>query len=73
MTVRIPDELAGFVDALVAEGRADSRADAISKALARERRRQIAERDAELLSARDGTGDLSSVATHAADTPLDID
>jgi Arc/MetJ-type ribon-helix-helix transcriptional regulator len=39
LTVRIPDELAGFVDQDVAEGRAVSRADAIAKALAREQRR----------------------------------
>jgi Arc/MetJ-type ribon-helix-helix transcriptional regulator len=74
LTVRIPDELAGFVDKDVADGRASSRADAIAKALAREQRRRVAERDAELLlAARSATNDLDGLAEHAASTPLEID
>ena len=74
MTVRIPDELAGFVDQQVADGRATSRADAIAQALAREQRRRTAERDAELLRAdRHRSDDLDRLAEHAAGTPLDID
>jgi Arc/MetJ-type ribon-helix-helix transcriptional regulator len=74
LTVRIPDELAGFVDQDVADGRAASRADAIAKALAREKRRRTAERDAELLIAHRGEVDeLGGLAEHAASTPLEID
>jgi Arc/MetJ-type ribon-helix-helix transcriptional regulator len=74
LTVRIPDELAGFVDQDVAEGRAVSRADAIAKALAREQRRRAAERDVELLLAHRGElNDLDGLAEHAATTPLEID
>ena len=74
LTVRIPDELAGFVDQDVADGHAASRADAIAKALAREKRRRVAERDAELLIAHRGQlGDLDGLAEHAAKTPLELD
>jgi Arc/MetJ-type ribon-helix-helix transcriptional regulator len=74
LTVRIPDELAGFVDQDVAEGRAASRADAIAKALAREQRRRAAERDVELLLAhRSELNDLDALAEHAGTTPLEID
>jgi Arc/MetJ-type ribon-helix-helix transcriptional regulator len=74
LTVRIPDQLAVFVDQDVAEGRAASRADAIAKALAREQRRRVAERDAELLIAhRVEHNDLDTLAEHAASTPLEID
>lgn len=45
MTVRIPDDLAEFVDQAVAEG-AKSRADVITRALRREMRRKLAEKDA---------------------------
>jgi Arc/MetJ-type ribon-helix-helix transcriptional regulator len=74
LTVRIPDELAGFVDQDVADGRAASRADAIAKALARERRRRAAEHDVALLIAHRGKlDDLDELAEHAANTPLEID
>lgn len=74
LTVRIPDELAGFVDQDVADGRAASRADAIAKALAREQRRRAAERDVELLIANRGeSADLDELAEHAANTPLELD
>ena len=74
LTIRIPDELAGFVDQDVADGRAASRADAIAKALAREQRRRAAERDVELLIAHRGaSNDLDELAEHAANTPLELD
>jgi Arc/MetJ-type ribon-helix-helix transcriptional regulator len=74
LTVRIPDELAGFVDQDVADGRAVSRADAIAKALAREQRRRVAERDVALLIAhKRGRNDLDGLAEYSADTPLELD
>jgi Arc/MetJ-type ribon-helix-helix transcriptional regulator len=48
ITVRLPDELVGFLDAVVESGGARSRSDVVAKALEREPRRLIAERDAEI-------------------------
>lgn len=78
MTIRVPDELAQFVDQSVADGRATSRADAIAQALAREHRRRTAERDVQLLIADrasnpDHPHDLDALADHAGSTPLDIE
>jgi Arc/MetJ-type ribon-helix-helix transcriptional regulator len=77
-TIRVPDELADFVDQSVRDGRATSRADAIAQALSREHRRRVAERDLELLIAyraahADDSDDLGALAEMAADTTLDID
>jgi Arc/MetJ-type ribon-helix-helix transcriptional regulator len=49
ITVRLPEELVEFVDKLVSEGAAASRASVVARALARERRRVAAERDLEIL------------------------
>ncbi|WP_091537706.1 ribbon-helix-helix domain-containing protein [Modestobacter sp. DSM 44400] len=70
MAVRLPDELVRFVDQLVADGRAPSRAAVVSQALQRERRREVAERDAAILAAADDD-DLDALAEHAARTSLD--
>ena len=51
--VRIPDELIEFIDRLVADGRAPSRAAVINRALQRERRREDEARDAAILAARE--------------------
>ena len=45
MTVRIPDDVAEFIDQLVSDG-AKSRAEVITRALKREQRRLRAQRDA---------------------------
>lgn len=47
IAVRLPDELVRYVDAQVAEGAASSRADLITRVLAREERRQRALADIE--------------------------
>ena len=72
IAVRLPDELVEFIDNLVSSGRATSRADAISQALRRERRHEIAARDATIL-ATTGTydDDLDALARHAAAVPMD--
>ncbi|PRX48227.1 hypothetical protein B0I33_10441 [Prauserella shujinwangii] len=72
IAVRLPDELVSFVDEVVGEGRAASRADLVARALEHERRRILAERDIELLS-RTATepDELAGLAEHAARTPLD--
>ncbi|MDQ2729349.1 MAG: type II toxin-antitoxin system ParD family antitoxin [Actinomycetota bacterium] len=71
VTVRLPDELVGFIDALVENGRAGSRAAVVTAAVERERRRRVAERDATILAAEGGNDDLDDLAVFAARTPLE--
>lgn len=71
IAVRLPEELVEFIDRLVADGRASSRAAVVSQALQRERRRELAARDAAILAADGEDDDLDALAEHAARTPLD--
>ena len=71
IAVRLNEELVEFIDRLVADGRAPSRAAVVSRALQRERRREIAARDAAILAAEGDDEDLDALAEHAARTPLD--
>lgn len=72
IAVRLPDELVRFLDDLVSDGRATSRADVVARALRRERRRELAARDAVILAGLAGEDDdLDDLAAHAARTPLD--
>lgn len=72
IAVRLPDDIVSFIDQLVGEGKAASRADMVSRALDRERRRVIAERDIELLARAAGKADgLEGLAEHASQTPMD--
>lgn len=73
IAVRLPDELVGFVDRLVADGAAPSRAAVVSRALERERRRTVAERDAEILARVGDDPDMQRLAEHAAGAPLPLD
>lgn len=68
IAVRLPDELVSFIDHVVQEGKASSRADLVFRALERERRRFIAERDIALLTGG-VPDDLDGIEEHAA--PLD--
>ena len=70
IAVRLPEELVQFIDRLVAEGRVPSRAAAVSQALQRERRREVAARDAAILAAQPDD-DLDSLAEHAVGIPID--
>lgn len=72
IAVRLPEELVEFVDQLVSDGRAPSRAAVVSRALHRELRREVAARDAAILTAA-GTpeDDMDALAYHAARVPLD--
>lgn len=73
IAVRLPEDIVDFVDELVRDGQADSRAIVVRRALERERRRSIAARDAEIL-ARVGTdADMDSLAEHVAQAPLDLE
>jgi hypothetical protein len=56
---------------LVADGRAPSRAAVVSQALQRERRRELAARDAAILASLERDEDVEALADHVARTPLD--
>jgi Arc/MetJ-type ribon-helix-helix transcriptional regulator len=71
IAVRLPEDLVAFIDRLVADGRAPSRAAVVSRALQRERRRELAARDAAILAAVAEDDDLDALAEHAARTPFD--
>ncbi len=71
IAVRLPEELVEFIDRLVSDGRAPSRAAVVSQALQRERRRELAARDAAILAAATEDDDLDGLAEHVARTPLD--
>jgi Arc/MetJ-type ribon-helix-helix transcriptional regulator len=73
IAVRLPDSMVEFLDRLVAEGRAPSRASVVERALAREFRRQIAARDAAILAEVGVDPDLDSLADYAARARLDLD
>lgn len=64
IAVRLPDEIVAFLDDEVRKHRATSRASLVLRALERERRRQTAARDAEILSGATSEHDLSSLARH---------
>lgn len=73
IAVRLPEDLVAFVDGLVAEGQARSRAVVVSRALERERRRLAASEDATILAKADPDPDLDRLATYAARVPLGLD
>ncbi|MGH3870180.1 MAG: antitoxin [Pseudonocardiaceae bacterium] len=71
IAVRLPDDIVAFIDQLVDNGQASSRAVVVARAINRERRKAIAVRDAAIL-ARAGTDtDLDGLAEYAARTSLD--
>jgi Arc/MetJ-type ribon-helix-helix transcriptional regulator len=55
IAVRLPDQLVDFLDELIREGEAKSRAAAVMQALERERRRRLAERDAAIYASEKDT------------------
>lgn len=72
IAVRLPDELVEFIDRLVSDGRAPSRAAVVSRALQRERRREVAARDAAILAAQaPEDDDLDGLARYVVSVPLD--
>ena len=73
IAVRLPDSTVEFLDRLVAEGQAPSRASVVERALAREFRRVIAARDAAILAKADPDPDMDALADYAARSPLDVD
>jgi Arc/MetJ-type ribon-helix-helix transcriptional regulator len=73
IAVRLPDDTVEFLDRLVAEGQATSRASVIERALAREFRRVVAARDAAILAEAGQDPDLDSLADYAGHAPMDVD
>lgn len=74
IAVRLPDEIVAFIDGLVADGDATSRAAVVTRALERERRRRVAEQDAAILGRFGSDPDLDRLAEYAAKTPMaDLD
>jgi Arc/MetJ-type ribon-helix-helix transcriptional regulator len=73
IAVRLPESMVEFLDRLVAEGQATSRASVVERALAREFRRLIAARDAAILAEAGADPDMDSLADYAARAPLDVD
>lgn len=71
IAVRLPDDLVEFIDHLVEHGQAASRAAVVAHALDRERRQEIAARDAAILAQAGPDPDLDDLAEFAARTPLD--
>jgi Arc/MetJ-type ribon-helix-helix transcriptional regulator len=75
IAVRLSEETVEYLDNQVRLGRAKSRADIVDRALARERRRETAEKDLEVIlrDQKRGIGDLNGLAASAQNTPLDLD
>lgn len=72
IAVRLPEELVDFVDEIVASGVERSRAAVVTRALERERRRGLAERDAQILARTGADPELAGLAEHAAGLPRDL-
>jgi Arc/MetJ-type ribon-helix-helix transcriptional regulator len=69
IAVRLSDEIVEFVDEVVASGAQRSRAAVVARALERERRRVLAERDAKILAHLGPDPELAGLAEHAAGLP----
>ncbi len=72
IAVRLPEDIVDFIDGLVSEGKANSRAVVVNRALERERRRAVAAQDVAILSRADDDPDMDSLAQHIVDSPLDL-
>lgn len=76
IAVRLPEDVAAFVDAEVAAGRAVSRAAVVTQALRRDQRRRAALADIQILKhMADATDidELDALAAHIAHQSLDLD
>jgi Arc/MetJ-type ribon-helix-helix transcriptional regulator len=73
IAVRLPDDTVAFLDRLVAEKKAASRAEIIARALERERRREMAARDAAILADSGEDPDLAGLIRYMTGHPVDPD
>jgi Arc/MetJ-type ribon-helix-helix transcriptional regulator len=72
IAVRLPNELVDFVDEVVSTGAGRSRAEVVTRALERERRRAVAARDAEILARTGPDPELAGLAEHAEGVPSEL-
>ena len=73
IAVRLPEDIVDFVDALVSEGKASSRAAVVIRALERERRRAVAALDVAILARPGDDTEMDSLAEHVVRSPLDLE
>lgn len=79
IALRLPESVVEYIDAQVEAGRAKSRSDVVARFVERDRRRERAARDVEVLLAErqagivDTTDDLDALAATASSTALDLD
>jgi Arc/MetJ-type ribon-helix-helix transcriptional regulator len=73
IAVRLPDDTVAFLDRLVREKKAASRAEVIERALERERRREMAARDAAILTESGEDPDLAGLIRYMTGHPVDPD
>ncbi|MEC5149427.1 hypothetical protein [Cryobacterium sp. GrIS_2_6] len=76
IAIRLSDDLVDFIDRTIAAGSEGSRAAVITRALEREQRRMLAERDIKILSASHGANaddGLDDLARFAATLPAGSD
>ena len=73
IAVRLPDDTVAYLDRLVAEKKAASRAEIIARALERERRREMAARDAAILAESREDPDLAGLIQYMTGHPVDPD
>jgi Arc/MetJ-type ribon-helix-helix transcriptional regulator len=74
IAIRLSDDMVAFIDDLVRRGDARSRAAVVSRALERERRHKMAERDVAILVQEAPDADMDGLAKFAASTRLaDLD
>jgi Arc/MetJ-type ribon-helix-helix transcriptional regulator len=71
IAVRLPDEVVAFIDDVVAHGEAKSRAQVVSRALERERRRRSAEADAAIYASEQPDDDMAAFVAHTSRRSLD--
>lgn len=72
IAVRLPEDLVAFVDEIVETGTERSRAAVVTRALERERRHALAERDARILARTGSDPELAGLAEYAAGLPRDL-
>jgi Arc/MetJ-type ribon-helix-helix transcriptional regulator len=72
ISIRLPDEMVAYLDSEVNRHCASSRAALVRRAPERERRRQIAARDAEILAKVSSEDDMDSLATHVDNLSRDL-
>jgi Arc/MetJ-type ribon-helix-helix transcriptional regulator len=73
IAIRLPDDVVAFLDRLVAEKKAASRAEIVARALERERRLEMAARDAAILADSGEDPDLAGLIRYMTGNPVDPD